>query len=68
MKKVCKECGHRCHCYGAGYYLNTLDCESCDCNNCFHNTIKPLIPTEEKMNWIKKQWKKFIDWVFKDFY
>jgi hypothetical protein len=29
---------------------------------------EPLLLTEENMGWIKKQWKKFIDWFFKDFY
>jgi hypothetical protein len=23
---------------------------------------------EKNMGWFRKQWKKFVDWVFKDFY
>jgi hypothetical protein len=28
---------------------------------------EPLLLTEENMGWIKKQWKKFIDWIFDGF-
>jgi hypothetical protein len=45
---------------------DTTNC-GCGCDDC---TCKgePLLLTEENMGWIKKQWKKFIDWFFKDFY
>jgi hypothetical protein len=51
-------CGHSCHCKG--------DCSSgeCTCTHCLHTSIT----LEEAMKWIKKQWQKFIDWVFKGFY
>jgi len=57
-------CGHPCHCKGK--YLNSATCIGyvCDCENCLHVTIN----VEDTMGWIKKQWQKFIDWVFKGFY
>jgi hypothetical protein len=60
------ECGHPCHCKGKGRYINSATCNgygSCKCVSCKH---QPNIG--EEMNWIKKQWQKFIDWVFKGFY
>jgi hypothetical protein len=29
---------------------------------------EPLLLTEENMGWFKKQWQKFIDWIFEGFY
>jgi hypothetical protein len=39
---------------------NVMFCDICDCS--FVNM------KNENMNWIKKQWQKFIDWIFKGFY
>jgi hypothetical protein len=51
-KAYCKNCDHKCHC--KGYY--------CNCKG------EPLLLTEENMGWFKKQWQKFIDWIFEGFY
>jgi hypothetical protein len=64
-KQLCVDCKHNCHCAGQGFYVNEDFCDVCDCLVCNHEIDKPV---EEKMNWLKKQWKKFIDWFFKDFY
>jgi hypothetical protein len=34
MKKYCKECGHRCHCIGQGYYVSESTCSTCSCDTC----------------------------------
>jgi len=34
MKLFCKECGHRCHCVGQGYYVNEPVCTTCSCTEC----------------------------------
>ena len=59
-------CGHPCHCKGQGKYVNSASCIGyhCPCIHCLH--IETTIG--DRMNWIKKQWQKFIDWVFKGFY
>jgi hypothetical protein len=64
-KQLCVECGHKCHCVGQGFYVNEDFCDSCDCLFCVHEINEPV---EEKMNWLKKQWKKFVDWLFDGFY
>ena len=39
------------------------------CNYCECNWDAPVKQTGDKMiKWFKKQWQKFIDWVFKGFY
>jgi hypothetical protein len=65
-------CGHPCHCKGKGQYLNSCVCigYNCSCVVCVHvkllneenNMIKKCI------DWVKAQWKKFTDWIFKGFY
>ena len=45
MKKICKACGHRCHCLGKGYYVSETFCESCSCTECTC-VEKPLILTK----------------------
>jgi hypothetical protein len=54
----CKTCGHSCHCGDICQNGN-----GCGCGYCVH-----LNKGETMVNWIKKQWQKFVDWVFKDFY
>jgi len=64
-KKLCTDCSHECHCIGQGFHVSESICDACDCLFCNHE----INQTKEKnMNWIKKQWQKFIDWVFKGFY
>ena len=65
-KSYCKNCDHRCHCKGSGFNSDTAEC-GCGCNDCTCKG-KPLLLTEENMGWIKKQWQKFIDWIFEGFY
>ena len=65
MKRKCNNCEHKCHCVGQGYNVSETFCDICDCIFCQHEVNQP---TEENMNWIKKQWQKFIDWIFKGFY
>jgi len=63
----CVNCNHVCHCIGKGNFKSLLVCafeDRCECTNCEHKTKKG----EAMINWIKKQWKKFIDWVFDGFY
>jgi hypothetical protein len=59
-------CGHSCHCKGKGKYPNSASCigYNCPCGHCLH--VETTV--EEQMGWIRKQWQKFIDWVFKGFY
>ena len=65
MSKVkCRDCEHDCHCQGSGYNADENNC-GCGCLEC---TCKGEKTMEENMGWIKKQWQKFIDWVFKGFY
>jgi hypothetical protein len=39
-------------------------CNYCECNW----DVSTKKEGETMINWIKKQWQKFIDWVFKGFY
>ena len=58
LNKTCIKCGHDCHCSDICQVGN-----GCGCMYCQHPKIG-----ETMINWIKKQWQKFVDWVFKDFY
>jgi len=62
MKKKCKICGHRCHCYGKGYNITTNKCESCICDSC---TCKPLVLKDKPKK--KSIWQRYVDWLFKDY-
>ena len=62
MKKKCKICGHRCHCYGKGYNITTNKCESCICDKC---TCEPLMLKDEPKK--KSWWQKYVDWLFKEY-
>ena len=53
MKRKCNNCEHKCHCIGQGYNVSETFCDICDCMFCQHEVNQP---TEENMNWIKKQW------------
>ena len=59
MKKKCKICGHRCHCYGQGYNLHTNKCDSCICDSC---TCKPLVLKDEPKK--LSLWQRYVDWLF----
>jgi hypothetical protein len=65
-KAYCKNCDHKCHCEGSGYFADTSNC-GCGCYYC-NCKGEPLLLTEENMGWFKKQWQKFIDWIFEGFY
>ena len=62
MKTKCNICGHACHCYGKGYYLNSNKCDSCICDSC---TCKPLMLKDEpkKISW----WQRYVNWLFKEY-
>jgi hypothetical protein len=55
MKLFCKECGHRCHCIGQGFYVSESCCDSCSCNHCTC-TDKPLILTKPIQAKKSKTW------------
>ena len=64
---ICKHCNHSCHCTGKGHFKSLLVCafeDKCECTNCEHKTNIG----ETMIKWIKKQWQKFVDWVFDGFY
>jgi hypothetical protein len=67
-KAYCNSCDHKCHCKGSGFFSDSSEC-GCGCLDCTCKGV-PLILTEEQtmIKWIKKQWQKFIDWVFDGFY
>jgi len=63
VNKQCNKCNHRCHCLAGMGECTTCKCSKCGC--------KEEIPTTEEktmVKWIKKQWQKFIDWIFDGFY
>jgi len=69
MKQYCKDCGHRCHCQGVGYNADKKSCDVCECKFCVCKQKSYTLTEEQTMiKWIKKQWQKFIDWVFDGFY
>ena len=69
MKQECKKCGHRCHCIVNGYFVSEVICDNnCGCLHCLHSSDEVKQFMEKNMGWFRKQWKKFVDWVFKDFY
>ena len=74
----CKKCQCRCHCKDELHsdVYGLCACGECKCNNptnegeeCLSCQQKVLIM--KKLNpiyWIKKLWKKYIDWLFDGFY
>ena len=52
-KKICNDCGHRCHCVGQGYFVSSTQCATCDCNEC---GCGPIVLTEE----VTKKWWQFL--------
>jgi len=63
VKKQCNKCNHRCHCLsGMG------ECNVCKCSKCSCKGETSLTKEKTMVKWIKKQWQKFIDWIFDGFY
>ena len=52
MIKNCIKCEHGCHCDDTCQVGNGCGCLTC----------------EHPQNWFRKQWQKFVDWVFDGFY
>jgi len=62
-KKICENCGHKCHCNGIGYYVNTDQCDTCECILCL---CEPEV-LKEKPKKKKSWWQKYVDWLFKEY-
>jgi len=64
MKKFCKNCDHRCHCVGEGYYVNVDKCDACICERC--ECGLEILGAPNKKGFFAKLWQKYVDWIFLD--